>query len=55
MKDRLHIILYVIDFQSTIKFIEDEILIFKELINHNEAKVIYVFTKSSKVKKKQKK
>ena len=55
MKDRLHIILYVINFHSTIKFIEDEILIFKELINHNEAKVIYVFTKSSKVKKKQKK
>lgn len=28
-------------------------MIFKELINHNEAKVIYVFTKSSKSKRKQ--
>ena len=54
IKDKLHIILYVIDFQSTVKFIEDEILIFSELINHNEAKVIYVFTKASKMKRKQK-
>ena len=49
------IILYVIDFQPITKFIQDEILIFKELLNHTEAKVIYVFTKSSKIQKKQKK
>ena len=54
IKDKLHIILYVIDFQSTIKFIQDETLTFEELINHNEAKVIYVFTKASKIKRKQK-
>lgn len=54
MKDRIHIILYVIDFQETTKFIQDEILIFEELLNHTEAKVIYVFTKSSKTQKKQK-
>lgn len=53
MKDRLHIILYIIDFQSITKFIQDEILIFKELLNHAEAKVIYVFTKSSKIERKQ--
>ena len=52
-KDKIHIILYVLDFNSTMKFINDEFLIFKELINHEEAKIIYVFTKSANSKNKQ--
>ena len=48
MKDNIHIIIYVIDFNSTAKFNVDEILIFNELINHEEAKILYVFTKSTK-------
>ena len=53
MKDKVHIILYVIDFNSMTKFIVDEILIFNELIEHEDAKIIYVFTRSTKSTKKQ--
>ena len=55
MKDKVHIILYIIEANSTQKFIKDEFLIFNELIDHEEAKVIYVFTKAPKTINKQKK
>ena len=48
LKDKIHLILYVFNKNSPDIFQDKEFLIFKELINHKEAKIIYIFTHSSK-------
>ena len=47
-KDDLHLIFYVISASEIVKFISDEIKVFKELINHEKAKIIYILTKTDK-------
>ena len=44
LMDRVHIILYILNSKEIERFLDKEFLIFEELINHKEAKVIYVFT-----------
>ena len=48
LKDRIHIILYIFNVNETAKFQKNEFSIFKELINHEESKIIYVFTHTNK-------
>ena len=48
LKDRIHIILYIINVNETAKFIKKEFSIFKEINEHKEANVIFLFTHCGK-------
>lgn len=42
LKQKFHIILYILNNKSIDKFQDNEFLIFRELLNHKEAKIIYI-------------
>ncbi len=45
LKQKFHIILYILNNKSIDKFQDNEFLIFRELLNHKEAKIIYILRK----------
>lgn len=55
LKQKFHIILYILDDTQTAKFLKKEFLIFRELLNHKEAKIIYILTHSGVYDEKEKK
>jgi len=52
LKQKFHIILYILNNKSIDKFQDNEFLIFRELLNHKEAKIIYILTHSGEKDKK---